>query len=133
MGRERLNAGTRRATLSPRAPSGKIEGVGARQTQEGHAGLLRELNEERVATLTRITRTLESLIEQLQEVRRQLEAGGAGGAARHHAQYDALRERALRYRWYLEVQREALGLRHHACLDEFYVVPGPISSSCPGA
>ena len=34
-----------------------------------------------------------------------------------------LRARALKYRWYLEVQREALGIRRHEALDEFYKVP----------
>jgi hypothetical protein len=40
--------------------------------------------------------------------------------------YGALRERALLYRWYLEVQREALGLRGHDVLDEVYPRPTPI-------
>ena len=34
-----------------------------------------------------------------------------------------LRARALKYRWYLEVQREALGFLRHDGLDEFYKVP----------
>jgi hypothetical protein len=33
---------------------------------------------------------------------------------------------AVTYRWYLEVQREALGLRQHHRLDEFYPIPAPI-------
>lgn len=33
---------------------------------------------------------------------------------------------SLVYRWYLEVQREALGLRRHHVLDELYPIPEPI-------
>jgi hypothetical protein len=40
-----------------------------------------------------------------------------------------LRREALRYRWYLEVQRESVGLRHHHCLDEFYRIPPADPSS----
>ena len=47
--------------------------------------------------------------------------------SREIAKYRELRRRAIRYRWYLEVQREALGLRHHHLLDEFYSIPGPIT------
>jgi hypothetical protein len=32
----------------------------------------------------------------------------------------------VRYRWYLEVQREALGLHPDHRLDEFYRIPEPI-------
>ena len=34
-----------------------------------------------------------------------------------------LHRQVMKYRWYLEVQREALGLRHHRMLDEFYAIP----------
>lgn len=34
-----------------------------------------------------------------------------------------VRAEAVRYRWYLEVQREALGIRNHRSLDEFYPMP----------
>ncbi len=36
---------------------------------------------------------------------------------------------AMKWRWYLEVQREALGLRQHHMVDELYVIPGPIEPS----
>jgi hypothetical protein len=38
-----------------------------------------------------------------------------------------LRERARRYRWYLEVQRESVGLTRHEALDELYPIPGPLT------
>src|SRR5687767_6576237 len=98
----------------------------AGRAAEKHDQLLRELNEERAAALLRISRTLESLIAQL-EVRRERIAGLDGGDRMREADaYGELQREALKYRWYLEVQREALGLRHHHRLDEFYRIPAPI-------
>ena len=95
------------------------------QSRESHNQLLRELNEERVAALRRISGTLETLIRQLQASRERLRLRQVSGADRERefAAFRDLRERALKYRWYLEVQREALGIRRHDTLDEFYKVP----------
>jgi hypothetical protein len=79
-------------------------------TSDSYDRLLAELNEERVATLTRISRRLQSLIAELR-------------ATDDPTEHKRLRAEARRYRWYLEVQREALGIRHHATLDEFYAIP----------
>jgi len=87
-----------------------------REVSEQHDSLLRELNEERVAALTRISRTLEGLIEQLHAL-------AQDSANRGTDQYERLRARATQYRWFLEVQREALGLRDHRFLDRFYQIP----------
>ena len=87
-----------------------------RELSERHDGILRELNEERVAALTRISRTLESLVEQLQTL-------AQDSTNRGTEQYERLRARAKLYRWFLEVQREALGLRDHRLLDRFYRIP----------
>ncbi|HTM03877.1 MAG TPA: hypothetical protein VL173_10260 [Vicinamibacterales bacterium] len=103
-----------------------------RATSEQHDRITRELNEERAAALIRISRTLESLIAQLHDLRRSLLTPIAVDAAtdshRQHEldTYRHVRAQALRYRWYLEVQREAIGLRHHHRLDEFYAVPPDI-------
>ena len=78
--------------------------------------LIAELNEERVAALSRISRRLEALIDQL-------------GVTRDVEEHRRLRAEANRYRWYLEVQREALGIRSHAGLDEFYAIPAPLESA----
>ena len=91
-----------------------------RELSERHDAIVRELNEERIAALTRISRTLESLIEQLHALR-----SNRGACTRE--EYDRLRSRAKQYRWFLEVQREALGLRHHLFLDRFYAIPGPLA------
>jgi hypothetical protein len=99
---------------------------------EQHDRLTRELNEERAAALARISRTLEALIAQLHDLRATLTPGPAGDAAASQRQrlldaYRQVREQAVRYRWYLEVQREAIGLRQHHHLDEFYAVPPEIT------
>ena len=94
-----------------------------RRTAETHDRITRELNEERVAALRRISQTLESLIAQLQHVRESVSTADERERLRAVSAYRELRARAVQYRWYLEVQREALGLRHHQRLDEFYTIP----------
>jgi hypothetical protein len=106
-----------------------------RQTEEGFERITRELNEERAAALRRISRTLESLIDQMHAIRARIESTrsllstrpmDAAERSQEIALYADLRRKALQYRWYLEVQREALGLRYHHRLDEFYKIPGAI-------
>ena len=46
--------------------------------------------------------------------------------ARAREDFSRARAEALRHRWYLEVQREALGIRNHRRLDEFYPMPAPL-------
>jgi hypothetical protein len=90
----------------------------------GHKQLLKELNEERVSALRRISGTLESLIAQLHASRERVRLASGPEKEREIARWRELRTRAVKYRWYLEVQREALGLRRHDLLDQFYKVPG---------
>ena len=91
---------------------------------ESHKQLLRELNDERAAALLRISKTLESLMLQLRASRERVRAAAAGAdRERELVAWQSLRARAVTYRWYLEVQREALGLRRHEVLDEFYEMP----------
>lgn len=94
--------------------------------EERHQQILRELHEERAAALVRISRRLESLIEQLQSSRERVALAEGADRIREVAAYRELRKRAERYRWYLEVQREALGLRTHDRIDEFYALPPAI-------
>ena len=93
------------------------------RTRRRHDGLLRELQEERAAALARISRRLERLLDQLQTTREQIAHGRNEDRARHIAAYRELHKEAVKYRWYLEVQREAIGLRQHQHLDEFYPIP----------
>jgi hypothetical protein len=94
------------------------------QTLAQHDRLQRELNEERVAALLRISHALESLIGQLHAARERIARLHGTDRDRETAAYRDLHTRAVKYRWYLEVQREALGMRQHHSLDEFYAIPG---------
>ena len=91
--------------------------------RQGHQNVLRELNEERVAALNRISRTLESLIADLHARRDRLRSLEGDERAAALAEYRDVRARAAKYRWYLDVQREALGLRPHHTVDEVYRIP----------
>jgi hypothetical protein len=97
-----------------------------------HDRLLKELNEERFAALTRISTTLESLIAELSDRRQRILASPRTARERELAAYGELRARARQYRWYLEVQREALGLRHHGILDEFFEIPDGVEVEASG-
>ena len=97
--------------------------VGLDTTRAQHQSLLKELQEERAAALARISRRLERLIAQLEATREQIAHSHGDDRARDVAAYHELREQAVKYRWYLEVQREAIGLRQHQRLDEFYRIP----------
>jgi CRP-like cAMP-binding protein len=97
--------------------------VGVDDTRAKHQSLLKELQEERAAALARISRRLERLINQLQTTREQIAHGTDEDRERHVTAYRELREQAVKYRWYLEVQREAIGLRQHQHIDEFYRIP----------
>jgi hypothetical protein len=100
--------------------------MGRRETAERQGRIELELTEERAAALRRISQTLESLIEQLQTLRGQIGDGHWSNQSADVARYRELRRRAVRYRWYLEVQREALGLHPDHRLDEFYRIPDAI-------
>ena len=97
--------------------------MGIEATRAQHQSLLKELQEERAAALARISRRLERLLDQLQATREQIARGRDEDRARAIAAYRELHKEAVKYRWYLEVQREALGLRQHQLLDEFYRIP----------
>lgn len=81
------------------------------------------MNEERVSALRRISGTLESLLVQLRASRERVHRAPELYRERELAAWRDLRAQAVKYRWYLEVQREALGMRRHDVLDEFYTVP----------
>jgi hypothetical protein len=97
-----------------------------RTVHERHDDLLRELTEERAAALMRISRTLQLLIDRLHEARERVSTLTGRDRGEAMREYDALREQAKQYRWYLEVQRESVGLRSHEGLDQFYKIPGQL-------
>ena len=100
--------------------------MGRRETAERQGRIELELMEERAAALRRISQTLESLIEQLQALRTRIGDVHWSNRSPEVAEYRELRRRAVRYRWYLEVQRESIGLHPDHRLDEFYRIPDPL-------
>jgi hypothetical protein len=100
--------------------------VNFREITVGHERLVRELNEERAAALVRIGRVLESLIDELHALRQRIGPEHDVTETSELVRYRDVHQRALLYRWFLEVQREAVGLRQHHILDEVYVIPGPL-------
>ena len=97
--------------------------MGHDQTRSQHKQLLKELQEERAAALSRIARRLEFLIAQLEATREQIAHASEDDRARNVAAYRELHKQAMKFRWYLEVQREAIGMRQHQPIDEFYRIP----------
>ena len=91
--------------------------------RDAYQHILHELNAERASALLRISRTLESLIAQLHAARERIAHAGDADRERELTAFRELRAQAAKYRWYLEVQRESLGLHHHRMLDEFYEIP----------
>jgi hypothetical protein len=91
---------------------------------EGLSRIQDEINAEKAAALSRIAGTLEALLAELRRIA--AEAAASQERERAVARHREVREQALRYRWYLEVQREAIGLTRHEALDEMYPVPEPL-------
>ena len=100
--------------------------MGRQETAERQGRIELELMEERASALRRISQTLESLIEELRQLRGQVGDVHWSDPSPELARYRELRRRAVRYRWYLEVQRESLGLHPDHRLDEFYSIPAPL-------
>jgi hypothetical protein len=81
------------------------------------------LYEDRGATLGRIGGTLESLLDALNAIRSQLPATAGADRSAALARYASLLDRARTWRWYLEVQREAVGLTRHDLVEKLYPLP----------
>jgi hypothetical protein len=96
-----------------------------RDAQGAYDRLLEEIASEKAAALRRIAASLEETLVALRLLKAEIDAG-MGERAAKVAAFNAKREDARLYRWYLVVQREAIGLRRHEALDEFYSVPAPI-------
>jgi len=92
--------------------------------EESFAHVERELQRERAAALSRISGRLAELVAGLAELRSRWNELTEEDRRESLSRYRLLREEARLYRWYLEVQRESLGLRGHDGLDEIYPIPG---------
>lgn len=86
-----------------------------------------ELNRERASGLGRTGRLIEEAITECTRLKTALETCPPGPKRRGLLEeYETNRLRAVEQRWYLEVQREAMGLRKHTDLDQFFPLPPAI-------
>jgi hypothetical protein len=85
-----------------------------------------ELAREMAGGLRRVGEKLEALLAELGRLEQQLP--GLQGEARTSAvaRHAHLRAEALKQRYHLHVQREAMGLRQHGDLDELYPIPAAL-------
>ncbi len=81
-----------------------------------------ELVKERASALRRVAGKLEASLEALAAVERQLEKG-QGERAALLAEHERLRGEAERFRWYLIVQRDAIGVSRHDDVLALYPIP----------
>jgi hypothetical protein len=97
-----------------------------REIENSHEKVEEEFVRESAAALQRIGGRLEELVAELARLRTL--AAGVDGRGRRQARaaFGRVRAEARLYRWYLEVQREAVGLRGHGRLDEIYPMPEPL-------
>lgn len=85
-----------------------------------------EIRKEKVSALRRVAGRLETAITDLRELEAKMPAPGSPDRARFVERHQELRAHAEQQRWYLIIQREAMGLLHHGVVDEMYPVPAPI-------
>lgn len=100
--------------------------LAASSPSERLAHIEREILAEKVAALARIAGVLEGLLAHAERVRAQAAVSSGDERRQQLEAHEALRQRARLYRWYLEVQRESLGLLNHQGLDEAYPLPAPL-------
>ena len=94
------------------------------RTRETHRRIQAEIAREKAAALGRAGERLEAALEIVASLGRRLDvARDATERARLLGEYEDARARALHARLALVIQREAVGLRHHATVDAGYPEP----------
>jgi hypothetical protein len=83
-----------------------------------------ELRQEMAGALGRVAEKLEGLLARMDALAAEHARGPRADLVAEHA---AVRREAELHLWYLVVQREAMGLRHHARLYAAYPVPPPLT------
>jgi hypothetical protein len=91
---------------------------------EALARLEAEIRREKAEALRRAGERLEAALVRLAALRAEVERLHGPRRVRVARTHNTLRERARLYRWYLVVQREAVGARAHGEVDELYPIPG---------
>ncbi|MGZ3424553.1 MAG: hypothetical protein ACXWUG_21400 [Polyangiales bacterium] len=97
----------------------KLPGLGG-----GQRSLEMEIAQEMAAALGRAGEKVDIAIVELEALGRACDAAvEPEGRSRAVAAFNAKREHAEKVLWELRVHREALGIRNHAQLARFYVIP----------
>ncbi len=91
-----------------------------------------EVEGEKASALARVADGLTRCLFELTVLHQKL-ATDEIDALQAAREFNALRERAFELRWFLEVQRDALGLHHHEDLYRAYPIPDPIPIPDDGA
>ena len=91
---------------------------------ESHGRIEKEIRREKAEALGRAGERLEAALQDVAKVAAQLDAArNRAERERLGAEYEAARQRARLARFALLVQREAIGLRHHAAVDQLFPEP----------
>lgn len=85
-----------------------------------------EIRKEKVSALRRVGGKLESLLSELRALEAELPAPASRNRAHFVERHRVLRAEAEKYRWYLTIQREAIGLTNHDDVHEQYPLPSAI-------
>jgi hypothetical protein len=85
-----------------------------------------EIAREKAASLGRVGERLEASLARLAELRRRIELAPPEVRPKLARRYAEERSLAATLRYYLVVQREAMGLRRHADVDRAYPLPPAI-------
>jgi len=86
-----------------------------------------ELLGARADPLVRIAEQLEKQLAELDRLAREARTAPGTDRRQLRERHRELVRRARRQRWYLVVQREAVGLRDHSVLSELYPLPEPFA------
>lgn len=82
-----------------------------------------EVRKERASALGRVGGILEALIDEAEALKTRWAAAPERERPALEAAFTQVVERARTYRWYLEVQREAMGLHQHQEVERQYPIP----------
>ena len=98
----------------------------AREPIGGALAIEVEIRREKVSALRRVGGHLEAVLSDLRALEEKLPAGESRDRARFVERHRALLAEAEKYRWYLIVQREAIGLTNHDDVLQQYPLPTPL-------
>lgn len=85
-----------------------------------------EMRKEKVSSLRRVAGKLESVLEDLRQLEGELPAAPPKERPRYLERHRDLRAEAEKFRWYLMVQREAIGLTNHDDVLQQYPIPAAV-------